>query len=162
MWQHPGAVGTYKDKTSPRRPLCHAWLSPAAPSNFFLVTTQGQTMTPGRQQHHPRRSQPRTTIPAIAAPRRALLQLLRRYWARGDGTPSCLPLYLIRATVNGPREPSRSRPGQPLHLYPRSRSYSGTGRATTLRLEQDSPGRPSTLRHCSPYRNTYRNSAACM
>jgi hypothetical protein len=61
-----------------------------------------------------------------------------------------------------PLEPARSRSGQPLRLYPRSCSCSGTGRATTLQLEQDSPGRPSTLRHCSPYRNTYRNSAAHM
>jgi hypothetical protein len=110
----------------------------------------------------PRRCQPRTAIPANAAPRRALLQLLQRYRARRDGTPSCLPLYLVRATVNGPLEPAQSRSGQPLRLYPRSRSCSGTGRATTLRLEQDSPGRPPTLRRCSPYRNTCRNSVACM
>jgi hypothetical protein len=76
--------------------------------------------------------------------------------------PSRLPLYLVRATVNGPLDPSWSRLGQPLRLYSRSRSYSGTGRATTPRLEQDSPGRPSTLWHCSPYRYTCRNSAACM
>jgi hypothetical protein len=49
------------------------------PSKPFLVTTQGQTMTPGRRQRHPRRCQPRAAIPATAAPRRALLQLLQRY-----------------------------------------------------------------------------------
>jgi hypothetical protein len=65
----PGAVGTYRDKTSLRRPLCHAWLPPVAPSNPFLVTTQGQTMTPGRRQHHPRRCQPRAVVPATAVPR---------------------------------------------------------------------------------------------
>jgi hypothetical protein len=34
------------------------------------------------------------------APRRALLQQLRRCWARGDGMPPRLPLYPIQITVN--------------------------------------------------------------
>jgi hypothetical protein len=75
---------------------------------------------------------------------------------------SRLPLYLIRATINGPLAPSQSRSGQQLRLYPRSRSCSGTRRTTTLRLERDSPGRPSNPLRCSPYRNTCRNSVARM
>jgi hypothetical protein len=55
---------------------------------------------------HPchRRATPRTatTTPTLLSTR--------------DGTPSRLPLYLVRATVNSPLEPSRSRFGQPLRL----------------------------------------------
>jgi hypothetical protein len=52
---------------------------PAAPSNPPLVTLQGQTMTSGRRERHPRRCQPCAAIPLPVAPRRALLQLLRCY-----------------------------------------------------------------------------------
>jgi hypothetical protein len=49
-----------------------------APSSPPLVTLQGQTVTSGRRERHPRHCQPCAAIPAPAAPRRALLQLLRR------------------------------------------------------------------------------------
>jgi hypothetical protein len=51
---------------------------PAAPSSPPLVTLQGQTMTSGRRGHHLRRCQPCAAVPAPVAPRRALVQLLRR------------------------------------------------------------------------------------
>jgi hypothetical protein len=49
---------------------------PAAPSSPPLVTLQGQTVTSGRRERHPRRCQSCAAIPAPAAPRHALLQLL--------------------------------------------------------------------------------------
>jgi hypothetical protein len=49
---------------------------PAAPWSPLLVTPQGQTMTSGQRERHPRRCQSCAAIPAPAAPRRALLQLL--------------------------------------------------------------------------------------
>jgi hypothetical protein len=49
---------------------------PAAPSSPPLLTLQGQTVTSGRRERHPRRCQPCAAILAPAAPRRALLQLL--------------------------------------------------------------------------------------
>jgi hypothetical protein len=92
---------------------------PVAPSNPLLMTLQGQTVTSGRRERHPHRCQSCAAIPAPAAPRRALLQQLRRCWARGDGTPPQLPLYLVRITVDGSLEPAWRRPDQPLRLYPR-------------------------------------------
>jgi hypothetical protein len=76
--------------------------------------------------------------------------------AHGGRTSPCLPLYLVWAPVDGPLEPARGqRPdSQPLHYRPRSRSCTSTGRATTPRLEQDSPGRSSTPWHCSPCLHT--------
>jgi hypothetical protein len=50
----------------------------SAPSNPLLVTPLGQTMTSGRRERHPRRCQSCAAILTPAAPRRALLQLLRR------------------------------------------------------------------------------------
>jgi hypothetical protein len=104
---------------------------PAAPSSPPLATLQGQTVTSGRRERCPRRCQSCAAIPAPAAPRRALLQLLRRCWARGDETPPRLPLYPVRITVDGSLEPAWRRPGQPLRLHPRSHPYSGTGHAAT-------------------------------
>jgi hypothetical protein len=49
----------------------------AAPSNPLLVTPQGQTVTSGQRERHPRRCQSCAAIPAPAVPLRALLQLLR-------------------------------------------------------------------------------------
>jgi hypothetical protein len=127
---------------------------PVAPSNPLLVTLQGQTVTSGRREHHPHRCQSCAAIPATAAPRRTLLQPLQRCWARGDGTLPRLPLYPVRITVNGFLEPAWRRPSQPLRLHPRSRPCSSTGHATAPRLEQGSPGRPPTPRHCTPYLHT--------
>jgi hypothetical protein len=100
-----------------------------APSNPLLVTPQGQTVTSGRRERRPHRCQSCVAIPAPAAPCRALLQLLRRCWARGDGTPPRPPLYPVRITVDGSVEPAWRRPGQPLRLHPRNRPCSGTGHA---------------------------------
>jgi hypothetical protein len=91
---------------------------PAAPSNHFLVNLQGQAMTLGR----------RNAIPVTVDPARSPSCLQhhaghchnkpRRCRAHGDGTPPCLPLYLVRITVNGFLEPARRRHGQPLRPYP--------------------------------------------
>jgi hypothetical protein len=124
---------------------------PAAPSNPFLVNLQGQTVTSGRRECHPRHFWSCAAAPVPAAPRRALLQQLRRCWACGDGTPPRSPLYPVRITVNGFLEPVWRRPGQPLRLHPRSRHCSSTGHATTTRPEQRLPGRPPTPRRCTPY-----------
>jgi hypothetical protein len=72
--------------------------------------------------------------------------------AHGDRTSPRLPLYLVRTPVDGTLEPAHGwRPdSQSLRHYPRSHSCTGTGRATTPQQEQDSPGRSSTLWHCSP------------
>jgi hypothetical protein len=87
-------------------------------SNPLLVTPQGQTVTSGRRECHPRRCQSYAAIPAPAAPRRALLQLLRRCFARGDGTPPRLLLHLVWIIVNGSLEPAWRHPGQPPRLHP--------------------------------------------
>jgi hypothetical protein len=47
-----------------------------APSNPFLVNLQGQTMTSGRRERHPRHCWSCAAVPASGAPRRALLQQL--------------------------------------------------------------------------------------
>jgi hypothetical protein len=54
---------------------------------------------------HPRHCWSCAAAPVLAAPRRALLQPLRRCQARGDGTPPHLPLYPIWIAVNGFLEP---------------------------------------------------------
>jgi hypothetical protein len=51
---------------------------PVAPSNPSLVVLQGQTMTSGRRERHPRHCQSCAAIPAPTAPRQVLLQQLRR------------------------------------------------------------------------------------
>jgi hypothetical protein len=129
-------------------------MGPAAPSSSLPVTSQGQTMTSGRRERHPRRCQPCAAIPAPVAPRRALLQPLRRCWARGDRTPPRLLLHPVRIIVNSSLGSAWGRPGQLLRLHSRSRPCSSTGRATTPRLGQDSPARPSTPRHRAPCRRT--------
>jgi hypothetical protein len=90
---------------------------PAAPSSPLFVALQGQTVTSGRRERHPRRCQSCAPIPTPAAPRHALLQPLQRRWARGGGTPPRLPLCLVRTTVNGSHGPAWRRPGQPLRLH---------------------------------------------
>jgi hypothetical protein len=56
LWRHPDAVGTYRDKTSPQRPLCHL----RAPVNGTLEPA-----------HHGGRSTNRYTAALEAAPVRA-------------------------------------------------------------------------------------------
>jgi hypothetical protein len=50
---------------------------------------------------HPRHCWFCAAAPVLTAPRRALLQLLRRCEAREDGAPPRLPLYPVRIVVNG-------------------------------------------------------------
>jgi hypothetical protein len=78
---------------------------PAAPSNPSLVNLQGQTVTSGRRERHPRHCWYFAAAPVLATPRRTLLQQLRRCRARGDGTPPRLPLYPVRITINDFLEP---------------------------------------------------------
>jgi hypothetical protein len=73
---------------------------PTTPLNRFLVNLQGQIMTLGRWDAIPA-CWSYAAAPVLAAPRRALLQLLQRCEARGDGTPPRLPLYPVRIAVNG-------------------------------------------------------------
>jgi hypothetical protein len=76
--------------------------------------------------------------------------------AHGDRTSPRLPLYLVRTPVDGTLEPARGRRPDNQHLrhYPRSRSCTGTGHATTPRQERDLLGRLSTPWHCSPRLHT--------
>jgi hypothetical protein len=69
-----------------------------------------------------------------------------------DVTSPRLLLYLVRTPVDGTLEPARGRrlDSQPLCHYPQSCSCTGTGHATTPQQKQDSPGRSTTLWHCSP------------
>jgi hypothetical protein len=70
-----------------------------------------------------------------------------------DDRTSPRPLLCpVRPHVNSTLESPRGRPPnrQPLHRHPRSRSWTGTGHAMTPRRKPDSPGRPSTPRHCTP------------
>jgi hypothetical protein len=73
--------------------------------------------------------------------------------AHGDRTSPRSPLYLIRSPVDSTLESVHGRrpDDQPLSCYPRSRSCTSTGLATTPQRERDSSGQPSTPRHCSPY-----------
>jgi hypothetical protein len=75
----------------------------------------------------------------------------RRCGTCGDKTPPRQPVYLVRPPVNGTHEPARGRrpDERPLHHHPRSRSCTGTGRATTPHQKWDSPGQPSTPCHCT-------------
>jgi hypothetical protein len=54
---------------------------------------------------HPRHCWSCAAAPVLAAPRRALLQPLRRCEARGDGALPRLPLYPVRIAVNGFPDP---------------------------------------------------------
>jgi hypothetical protein len=147
---HCAAHSCTANTPSPRR-------GPTEPSNALSVTTQGQAMTSGRRE----RSSPSLSTlcghpcPCSATPRTAattptLLERTgvgRRHTRRctSYGPPSTAPLDPVR----------RRRPdGQPLRLYPRSRSCLGTGRAATPAPERDSPGRLSAPRHCSPRLHT--------
>jgi hypothetical protein len=137
---------------------------PATPSNIFYMLIQNHPVTSGRRDRSPCRSQPCAAIPATAAPRRTLWRCLSAVGTHGDKTPPQRPLCHVRASrQRHPRiGPPRRPVNQLLRRSPRSRSCTSTRRTTTPQLERDSPGRPSTPQHCSPYRYMYRNSAACM
>jgi hypothetical protein len=125
---------------------------PAGPSSPLFVALQGQTVTLGRRERHPRRCQSCAPIPAPAAPRHALLQPLQRCRARGDGTPPRLPLYPVRTTVNGSPGPAWRCPSQPLRLHPRSPpvKVQGTPRhCDRSRTRQDGRHLHEAVRHTS-------------
>jgi hypothetical protein len=75
---------------------------------------------------------------------------------QSDKTPPRRLLCALRPPVSHTLEPaSRRQPNEkPLRHHPRSRSWVDTGHAMTSHQKQDSPGRPSTPRHCTPYLNT--------
>jgi hypothetical protein len=125
----------------------------AKPSNAFPVTTQGYAMTSGRRERsspslsalcgHPRHC---SATPGTATTCPTLLE------RTGTGRRHARHCAAYRPSVDGTLELARERrPGnQPLRHNPQSCSCMRTGRATTPRLEQDSPGRPSAPWHCSP------------
>jgi hypothetical protein len=122
---------------------------PAAPSSPLFVALQGQTVTSGRRERHPRRCQPCAPIPAPSAPGHALLQPLQRCWARGDGMPLCPPLYPVRTTVSGSLGPAGRRPVNH-YAFTLEAPCLSTGHVTAPRPKQDSLGRRhlhGTVRH---------------
>jgi hypothetical protein len=111
--------------------------------------------TPRRQAGgigHLRRHRPCATIlvvsdaiPATASPSPTL-------WKRAvNGTLPRRQLYPRTAPRHG-LESSHGWPPnkRPLHHHPQSRSWTRTGCAMTSRQKQDSPGRSSTPRRCTP------------
>jgi hypothetical protein len=75
--------------------------------------------------------------------------------SRDGGTSPHPPLCDFQPSVSMTLEPMYGRrPNERLpHRYPRSRSWTGTGLVATSRQKQDSPGRPPTPWHCTPYRH---------
>jgi hypothetical protein len=76
--------------------------------------------------------------------------------ARGDKTPPRPRLCPLRPPVSCTLESAyRRRPNEKLlRHHPQSHSWTDTGHAMTLRQKQDSPGQPSTPRHCTPCHHT--------
>jgi hypothetical protein len=75
---------------------------------------------------------------------------------RDDKTPPHLLLHPLRRPVSRTLESAYGRrlnEKLPNH-HPQSRSRTDTGHVTMLCQKQNSPGRPSTLQHCAPYRYT--------
>jgi hypothetical protein len=75
---------------------------------------------------------------------------------RGDRTPSRPLLCPVRPPVSCTLESAHGRRlnERLLRRHPRSRSWTDTGHAMTSCEKQDSPGRPSTPRHCTPCHHT--------
>jgi hypothetical protein len=75
---------------------------------------------------------------------------------RSDKTPPRRLLCALRPPVSRTLELMYGRrPNEkPLRRHPRSRSWTDTRGAMTSRRKRDSSGRPSTPRHCTPYRHT--------
>jgi hypothetical protein len=124
---------------------------PSAPSSPLFVALQGQTVTSGRRECHPHRCQSYAPIPAPAAPCRALLQPL---WhcagtrGRDAAMPATVPRTnhrqrLPRARLEMPQSTTTPSPSKPSCL--------STGHAAAPQPEQDSPGRASSPRDCTPY-----------
>jgi hypothetical protein len=76
--------------------------------------------------------------------------------AHDDKTPPRRLLCTLRLPVSCTLESvyRRRLNGRFQHRHPRSRSWADTGHTATSRSKQDSPGRPSTPRHCTPRHHT--------
>jgi hypothetical protein len=76
--------------------------------------------------------------------------------ARGDRTSPRPLLCSVRPLVSYPLESTRGRRPNVrlLRRHPRSRSWTDTGHAMTSCQKQDSSGRSSTPRHCTPCHHT--------
>jgi hypothetical protein len=76
--------------------------------------------------------------------------------AQGDKMSPHLLLYILQPSVSVTLEPTYGRrPNKRLlRHYPRSRSWADTGPTPTPRQEQESPRRPPTPWHCTPYHHT--------
>jgi hypothetical protein len=74
----------------------------------------------------------------------------------GDKTPPRRLLCALRPPVSGTLESAYGRRlnGRFQRHHPRSRSWTDTGHAMTLRQRQDSPGRSYTMLHCPPCHHT--------
>jgi hypothetical protein len=118
----------------------------AAPSNTFSVTTQGYALTSGRREQsspslstlcgHPRHC---SATPGTVTTSPTLLE------RTGTGRRHSCHYAAYGPLVDGALEPAHRRQpdNQPLRHHPQSCSCTDIGRATTPRLEQDSPGRSS-------------------
>jgi hypothetical protein len=75
---------------------------------------------------------------------------------RDDKTPQRLLLRPLWPPVSRTLESAYGRRlnGKLPNHHPQSRSRTDTGHVATLCQKQNSPGRPSTLQHCAPYRYT--------
>jgi hypothetical protein len=137
---------------------------PVRPSNIFYVLMRDHAVTSGRRDRASLSLSALCGHPATAAPRRALWRHPGAVGTCGDKTSPQRPLCHVRASRQ--RHPRIDPPRRPVNRLlcrnPRSHSCTSTVRTTTPLREWDSPGRLSAPQHCSPYRNTYRNSAARM
>jgi hypothetical protein len=104
---------------------------PVAPSNSSLVNLQGQTMTSGRRERHPRHCWSCAAVSAPAAPRRALLNTR----GRDAATPATVPRTdhhqrLPRARLKTPRPTTTPSPWKPPLFKYRTRRDDKTGART--------------------------------
>jgi hypothetical protein len=109
---------------------------PAAPSNPSLVTLQGQTMTSGRWEHHPR---PCSATPGTATTTPVLLSTR----GRDATTPVAVPRtdrrqQVPRARLRTPRPTTTPSPSKPPLFKYGTRHNNKTG-AKTARTAANSP-----------------------
>jgi hypothetical protein len=121
-----------------------------APAQDNAVTSDQQDASPPSPSALCGHSRCHDAIPGTATPSPTLWE----YGATRRCHSSCCAPYGFPSAA--PLEPAYERRpnGKPPHHHPRSRSRMDTGHATTPYQQQDSPGRPSTLQHCAPYRYT--------
>jgi hypothetical protein len=150
---------------APVRLTCRALEGGAvAPSNIFYMLMQDHTVMSGRRDRsspsfsglcgHPRHCS--TTRGAVATSRCC-------FDVRGQDIATIATVPRTGFPSTAPSNWPTMAAGQPTTApQPRSRSCTSAGHTTTPQRERNSPGRPSAPQHCSPYRYTYRNSAAHM